>query len=795
MARHGRSGNRQGKKKKHRRDGDQQEEGLGRRKGPRHLSPNMDRRPRRDMEEPRRREKDGTPDAILTKAMADTKAALERWVELSEKMQRQPPIKPLPGSPPTLDPWQQDAVDALVEGDNVVVDAPTTAGKTRVVETYFAQNIHDPSFRACYTTPVKSLSNDKVKELREMFGAENVGIATGDIKENLGAPIVVATLESYRNSLLGVEPDMGRSLVVFDEYHFLQDTSRGSAWEEAIILTPEHCQILMLSASAENAAEFVAWLEKIQNKPCRLVQTTHRPVPLEDIIYFREHWLLKDSLPMPMVSKNDPLLKFPLEQSEIARRARLLPELGLTPCILYCGQRRSCENMAEVMAKHLDPLPQEESQKLKERLEQDDIKVALPFMRGNLRRLIIMYGVAYHHSGMAPPARIAVEELVKAGMLRFCAATMGLSIGINFSVRSSLITDYRRPSEMGFVQYPSSEVLQMLGRAGRRGRDVVGFSLWPSLPAFRKLGNAKRERCDSRLRNDPTTFLGLLGRGFSLKNIESFYGKSFMRFRDRTIDLSVIRKERIMEKLGTKELPCASPAHEFARFLAEDKASQCYQCPYRKECHSFLENKLSGSLSLLHLHLHVIGCIDEREQLTDYGSIARYFPQAGGLLLARYIAKGIIHENNLLDAAQLMAAMALARFKEPEIPRRYELPFDVKDIEEELEELYPYELFEEMYDPPFGRRSYPQIREYNPAAGFILKEWLSGTSWEELSKKVSTEKFAQGDVMALLYRSATYLQSLKQAKLGAISTNAALLWSELMRVPLIVNESAPDAPV
>lgn len=754
----------------------------------------MERRPRQGTDEPRRREKDGAPDAVLTQAIADTKAALERWVELSEKMQREPRIKPLPGSAPTLDPWQEQAVDALVEGANVVVDAPTTAGKTRVVETYFAQNLHDPSFRACYTTPVKSLSNDKVKEFREMFGAENVGIATGDVKENLGAPIVVATLESYRNSLLGVEPDMGRSLVVFDEYHFLQDTSRGSAWEEAIILTPENCQILMLSASADNAEEFVAWIEKIQNRACRLVRTTHRPVPLEDIIYFRENWLLKDSLPMPLVGKNDPLLKFPLEQSEIARRAKQLPDLGLTPCILYCGQRRSCENMAEVMCKHLDPLPPEESQKLKERLEKDDLRPSLSFLRGDLRRFIIMYGVAFHHSGMAPPARIAVEELVKAGMLRFCSATMGLSIGINFSVRSSLITDYRRPSEMGFVQYPSSEVLQMLGRAGRRGRDMVGFSLWPSLPSFRKLGNAKRERCDSRLRNDPTTFLGLLGRGFSLKNLESFYGKSFMRFRDRTIDLSVIRKERIIEKVGRKDLPCTSPAHEFARYLKEDPASRCLECPVRKECHSFLENKLGGSLSMLHLHLHMIGCIDDQEQLTAFGSIARYFPQAGGLVLARYIANGTLHEDNLMDAVQLMAGMALARFKEPDVPRKYEFPFDVKDVEEELEELYPFELFEEMYDPPFGRRSYPQIREYNPNAGFILKEWLAGVTWDELVKKVATEKFAQGDVMALLYRSATYLQSLKQAKLGAISANAALLWSELMRVPLIVNESTPSNP-
>ena len=96
--------------------------------------------------------------------------------------------------------------------------------------------MNDPAFRAAYTAPVKSLSNDKLREFSDMFGTDNVGIATGDVKKNLTAPIVVATLESYSNSLLGVEPDLGRSLAVFDEYHFLQDSSRGSAWEEALIL-------------------------------------------------------------------------------------------------------------------------------------------------------------------------------------------------------------------------------------------------------------------------------------------------------------------------------------------------------------------------------------------------------------------------------------------------------------------------------------------------------------------------------------------------------------------------------
>lgn len=733
--------------------------------------------------------------AALKEALGQTHQQLRQYAEQSRQLRLDRQSQKTTEDPHQLDPWQEEAVNALQEGANVIVDAPTTAGKTRVVETYFHQNLHDPKFRACYTTPVKSLSNDKLKEFRAMFGHDLVGIATGDIKENLGAPIVVATLESYRNSLLGVEPDLGRTLVVFDEYHFLQDASRGSAWEEAMILTPESCQILMLSASAANPEEFAAWLEKLGRRSSRLVRVTHRPVPLVDLVFYGEQWLLKDTFKMPAVDKGDPLFRFPLDPPELARRVKDLPRLGLTPCIVYCGQRRSCELLASAIAKDLTPLTEEESQKLKDYLARPELAHADQFLRGGLKKLILTYGVGFHHSGMAPPARILVEDLVKGGMLKFCVATMGLSIGINFSVRSSLIADYRRPGEAGFVQYSASEVLQMLGRAGRRGRDVVGFSLWPSVPAFRKLGEPKREKCDSRLRNDPTTFLGLMGRGFSLKNIETFYNKSFMRFRDRAVDLSVIRPERVLEKLNTKSLCCISPAHEFALFIDEDKKSKCWGCHLRKDCHNFIEQKLQGSLSSLHLHLHLIGCVDEHERLTDYGSIARYLPQSGGLLLARLLAEKTVNAENLMTAAQLMACLALARFKEPNVPRSYEFPFEEEVVEEELERLYPYELFEELYDPQQRHRNYPVIREFNPAAGYIVAEWLQGCTWEDLTRRVTTEKFGQGDVMALLYRTATYLQSIRQAKIPEVSKAADYLWRELMRAPLVVNESLTTSTV
>ncbi|MES2745184.1 MAG: DEAD/DEAH box helicase [Bdellovibrionota bacterium] len=734
-------------------------------------------------------------DSILTprqrddvqKARIATDIAIQEWLEqarvAAEKYKKLPPEnRPLIER---LDPWQREAYEALMNGEHVVVDAPTTAGKTRVVEAFFELNIDDPSFRAAYTTPVKSLSNDKLKEFSDTFGNHNVGIATGDIKENLSAPIVVATLESYRNSLLGVEPDLGRSLVVFDEYHFMQDTSRGSAWEEAIILTPPSCQLLLLSASVENAPDFCAWIETLTKRRCRLIQVKERPVPLVDLVFWQEQWLLVKEVEDILPKKPATSPKFPIEHDEVARRLAAIPSYGLTPAILYAGRRLSCENLAMEMCKQLEPISKSQAQEIHDFLAKDaGDEDPLKFFKPNLKRSILVYGVGYHHSGLAPQARRAIENLVKAGQLKVCVATMGLSIGINFSVRSAMITDYSRPGEMGFTTYSKSEVLQMLGRAGRRGRDLVGFSLWPSVAAYQKFGGTRREDCESRLKNDPTTFLGLLGRGFKLRDIENFYEKSFLRFGDKSVSFDLIREQPIKKALHLDTLECGSPARAFAMYLAEDPTSPCYSCSHREACHKIIETKMNSPLAHLHVHLHTIGCLNEDEGLTSFGSIARYFPQSGGMLIAFLIDRGDIDVPNLLAGLELMGSMCLSRFKEPRVNRDYDYPFDSEEVDQMLTEFYPLELFEELYDPPSPRRQEHIFREFNPLGGAIINEWVKGVSWAEIVKQTTDEKFGQGDLMSLLYRAATYLQSIVQAKIPKLSSAASSLRDEILREPL-----------
>ncbi len=719
--------------------------------------------------------------------------SIKQWLSAGAALRAENAARPPgPVDPKTLslDPWQQQVFDLLRSGESVIVDAPTTAGKTRAVEVFFAMNIDDPKFRAAYTTPVKSLSNDKVRELRAMFGEHKVGIATGDIKENLDAPIVVATLESYRNSLLGIEPDLGRTLVVFDEYHYLQDEGRGSAWEEAIILTPPSCQVLLLSASVGNADDFADWISNQGKKRCTLVRTEHRPVPLTNLVYYGGHWLTEEFLPKDAFKHMNPTRReLPLRQEDLVTRLPALIDLDLVPCIIYCGKRFDCENLATLIERALPPLPAEHAEKIGAVLQQAHKDVgSLTFIKPALRRMMQTYGVGFHHSGLAPAARIAVERLVKDGLLRFCVATMGLSLGINFSVRSAIIADFQRPGESGMTPYAEGEILQMLGRAGRRGKDVIGFSLWPNVEAYSRQAGAKREPCNSRLRTDPTTLLGLIGRGLNLSTIEGIYGRSFLKYQHRKTDLRLIRKPDVENKLASMTLPCGSPAAEYARFKHNQtlehptSSSTCDECPMRQTCHSYLDFRSQSKLSGMHIHMHKLGCIDRDETLTPMGSIARYFPQSGGLVISSMITRGILPADKLVAAAELMAALCLPRFKEPGSHAAYRFPFDGAKIEEELEEFYPIKLFPEIYDLPFGRRTWHQIKEFNPAAGWIVKQWLTGMDWQTLVKEGTTEYFGVGDLMGLMYRVATYLQSL--AAVPGYKDGAVALRRELLRSPL-----------
>lgn len=337
------------------------------------------------------------------------------------------------------DLWQQEAVRALRAGNDVVVDAPTGAGKTFVFE------LLHRSLRgqAIYTVPTRALANDKLREWRAKKW--EVGICTGDVVEDLDAKVVVATLETQKVKFLRRE---GPSLLIIDEYQLIADSNRGVSYELSVALAPEKTQLLLLSGSVANPQDIVAWLERLGRK-ATLVQHRERPVPLEEV----------DIETLPNRAPSSVRGWWP----RVIANA-LATDHG--PILLFAPRRKAAEKFAEQLAA---ALPGERAVSL----SMEEQVLAGPALTRLLRQ-----GVAYHHSGLSYAQRAAlIEPLAKKGKLRVVVATMGLAAGINFSMRSVVISGTSYFADGIERQVRPDELLQMYGRAGRRGLDEIGYAL------------------------------------------------------------------------------------------------------------------------------------------------------------------------------------------------------------------------------------------------------------------------------------------------------------------------------
>lgn len=429
--------------------------------------------------------------------------------------------------PFAIDDFQREANEALEAGRNVLVAAPTGAGKTVVAD--FAMFLaQERNVKAFYTTPIKALSNQKYHDLAAVYGPDRVGLLTGDTSINSEADIVVMTTEVLRNMLYERSTTLNAlGYVILDEVHYLADRFRGPVWEEVIIHLPESVRIVGLSATVSNVEDFSQWITSVRGETT-LVVSERRPVPLEQHVMVQadEHTepelidLYRHDGDGEQTTKINARLIDRLDQLDrrAARRrgeerpnrrggagrggkgrdrAARKPErhtprrwavvdelnyLDMLPGIYFIFSRNGCDQAVEqCINAGLELTSEAEVRRIRRIVDEmvegqmsaDDLK-ALQFSKF---RFALEEGFASHHAGMIALFRQIVERLFEEGLVKMVFATETLALGINMPARCVVVEKLEKFDGTGHVQLTPGEFTQLTGRAGRRGIDTIGHAV------------------------------------------------------------------------------------------------------------------------------------------------------------------------------------------------------------------------------------------------------------------------------------------------------------------------------
>ncbi|MEJ1092868.1 DEAD/DEAH box helicase [Microbacterium istanbulense] len=497
-----------------------------------------------------------------------------------------------------LDPFQIEACQSLEDGHGVLVAAPTGAGKTIVGEFAIHLAMQTPGEKAFYTTPMKALSNQKFRELVEVYGPDDVGLLTGDTNINGNARIVVMTTEVLRN-MLYAQSDALRGLryVVMDEVHYLADRFRGPVWEEVILHLPSDVRLVALSATVSNAEEFGDWLDTVRGDTDVIVSEI-RPVPLEQHVLVRDDLLplFDDRAGIATAQVNQELMRirsFTGSRYDNNRRAqqyvsdrhrgrqgqrpqrggkrpqprriermdrpdvvRLLERSNLLPAIFFIFSRVGCDAaVAQVRRAGIRLTTHEERAEIREivaertrSLREEDLAV-LGFWewRDDLER-----GIAAHHAGLLPAFKEVVEELFQRKLVKVVFATETLALGINMPARTVVLEKMEKFNGEARVAITSGEYTQLTGRAGRRGIDVEGHAVvqWSEgmdPQAVAALASRRTYPLNSSFRPTYNMAVNLIDR-FGRDRAREILESSFAQFQADRAVVGIARKVREAEE-------------------------------------------------------------------------------------------------------------------------------------------------------------------------------------------------------------------------------------------------------
>jgi superfamily II RNA helicase len=535
----------------------------------------------------------------------------------------------MPQDPPInykfpLDPFQQHALKAICNEENVLVTAKTGSGKTLVGEVQIAYSLRK-GMRVFYTTPIKSLSNQKFNDLKAQFGEQKVGIMTGDIKFSPDADVVIMTTEILRNLLFKQDSSTkdigptasltldGLDAVIFDECHYINDKDRGHIWEEIMILLPPEVKMIMLSATLDHPEYFAGWLGELKKRPINLISTEYRIVPLTHTIWYNEQFhTLMDAKNIYNDRTYKDWIAWRLGQEKAhdkfqqkVRDARAAGKEGpiegktrpttflhqmnalivtleqkqLLPALFFVLSRKDCEKYAQKVESTLITSSEKAEvihiwnyQLRKHRAELEKLA------QYHHVRALVERGIAFHHSGLVPMLKEIIEILFSKGFIKVLFATETFAVGINMPTKTAVFVGVKKfDEEVNDMRIlTTAEYLQMAGRAGRRGLDTMGTVIY--LPDRNPLEPHEMQAmmCGSK---SPVTSRMEFDYDFILKTIQSgntswmdILEKSFWRRqRQELIDDYEADNTRLQKRLDALQIT----AYELG--ILQQKAEMEYQ--------------------------------------------------------------------------------------------------------------------------------------------------------------------------------------------------------------------------
>lgn len=738
-----------------------------------------------------------------------------------------------------IDAFQLDAMAYLAREQSVLVVAPTGTGKTLVAE-YAIWQAQKRGQRVIYTTPLKALSNQKYRDLRELYGSDAVGLVTGDIVERSHASIVIMTTEVYRNMLLedgGDNNDNQPSsladvgFVVFDELHYLSDVGRGPVWEEAIICSPQHVQLVGLSATVSNAEDLANWISRV-HRPISLIIHEQRAVPLE------HYYFLDGKLYLVQDADGNRVEHFPdvggeaklaraqgrgrvyhfgdeddddedtiswhperdgvsnadatSDNSATTQRTRpkqhrqadagevltALRDADKLPCLYFLPGRRVVEETALSAALHNFTTPEEEASI---RAEIEVWLQNLPKEDRNLRQVysllsLLPRGLAFHHAGLLPGLKVLVETLFARGHLRAVFATDTLALGVNMPARSVVVGSLSKFDGQEMRLLTPNEYRQLTGRAGRRGMDTRGSAIIPYSPW--EPFESSFQRITGELLPITSSFVIRynsvlnLWRPADLQHLRHICASSLREFQ-RYVLWEINELQRLEKrfqkatKSGKKKKGAASKEAEHA---LEKRRERIGDFPLSRAGAAELDGTIFA--------LRALGYIGQDDHLTLKGRLLRNIFHPAGIVLVEMIVHGFFDKLSVGEIAEVCSWFTYDNDRR--LNNKHVLPNNLNTLRRELWHIIQHvHGIEERANVGFTPGI---VQEFH---GLALS-WSRNMSLTGLLQRI---ELAEGDILMILNQTIDLVQQLQSAVAQVLNTPDS--WEQIS--PVMIEDVDVDS--